>query len=80
MLLLFGPAQVQSQTATDIVLLVVGFVVVIVFEKCLSLCRGVADGQVGPVLTGLLFGQTEFFSLAKVYFHPWSPCTSISAI
>ena len=31
-------------------------------------CRGVADGQVGPVLTGPLFSQTEFFSLAKVYF------------
>jgi len=30
--------------------------------------RGVADGQVGPVLTGPLFGQTEIFSLAKVYF------------
>jgi len=32
------------------------------------LYRGVADGQVGPVLTGPLFGQTEIFSLAKVYF------------
>ena len=27
--------------------------------------RGVADGQVGPVLTGPLFSQTEFFLLPK---------------
>jgi len=44
--------------------------------------RGVADGQVGPVLTWPLFGQTEIFFSCQSIFHPWSPCrpASISAI
>ena len=46
----------------------------------MTLHRGIADGQVGPVLTGPLFGQTEFFFSCQRIFHPWNPCTSISAI